>query len=128
MSVQWVTYVVKHSFFCMHTFLFTEHAIGAPDVAVSFELQANPEGQEGSQEVEVQQVGLEEPEEEVECPNHEPASFVKGKPRSILSLPLFSKVYLNMLYLLMHLSIGVVMKPLLHFTQSLSRYLMTTWL
>ena len=77
----------------MCTFSFIEHAIGAPDVAVSFELQANPGGQEGSQEVEVQQAGLEEPEEEVECPSHEPASFVKGKPRSILSLPLFSKVY-----------------------------------
>ena len=75
----------------MCTFSFIEHAIGAPDVAVSFELQANPRGQEGSQEVEVQQAGLEEPEEEVECPNHEPASFVKGKPRSILSLLYFRK-------------------------------------
>jgi len=78
----------------MHTFSFTEHAIGASDVAASFDLQVNPEGQEGSQEVEVQQVGLEEPVEEVECPSHEPASFVKGKPWSILSLPLLSKVYL----------------------------------
>jgi hypothetical protein len=86
----------------MHTFSFTEHAIGASDVAASFDLQVNPEGQEGNPEVEVQQVGLEEPEEEVECPNHEPTSFVKGKPRSILSLPLSSKVYLNMSYLLMH--------------------------
>ena len=86
----------------MHVFLLVEHAIGASDVTASFELQANPEGQEGSQEVEVQQVGLEEPEEEVECPNHEPASFVKGKPRSILSLPLLSKSLFNMLYLLMH--------------------------
>lgn len=86
----------------MCIFSLFEHAIGAPDVAVSFELQANPEGQEGNQEVEVQQVGLEEPEEEVECPSHEPASFVKGKPRSILSLPLFSKSLLNTLYLLMH--------------------------
>jgi len=77
----------------MHISLLVKHAIGAPDVTVSFDLQANPEGQEGSQEVEVQQVGLEEPEEEVECPNHEPASFVKGKPRSILSLPLLLKVY-----------------------------------
>ena len=100
MSVQWVTYVVKHSFFCMHTFSFIEHAIGASDATASFDLQVNPEGQEGNPEVEVQQVGLEEPEEEeVECPSHEPASFVKGKPRSILSLPLFLKVYLNMLYL-----------------------------
>ena len=98
MSVQWVTYVIKHSFFCMHTFSFTEHAIGASDVAASFDLQVNPEGQE----VEVQQVGLEEPEEEVECPNHEPASFMKAKPRSILSLPLLFKSLFNMLYLLMH--------------------------
>ena len=46
----------------------------------------NPEGQEINPEVEVQQPGHEEPEEEIECPNHEPASFMKGKPRSILSL------------------------------------------
>jgi len=48
----------------------------------------NPEGEEGNPEVEVPQAGHEEPEEEVECTNHEPASFVKGKPRGILSLPL----------------------------------------
>ena len=61
MSVQWVTYVVKHSFFCLHTFSFTEYAIGASDVATSFELQVNPEGQEGIPEVDVQQVGPKEP-------------------------------------------------------------------
>ena len=73
---------------CTH-FLLIMHAIGAPDAAVSFELnQANHEGPEITQEAEVQPGGQEEPEEEVECPNHEPASFVKGKPRSILSLPL----------------------------------------
>jgi len=71
----------------MHSFLLIIHAIGAPDATISFELQVNPEGQEGNPEVEVQQAGLEEPEEEVECPNHEPTSFVKCKPRSILSLP-----------------------------------------
>jgi len=78
----------------MYTFLFIEHAIDASDIAASFELQVNPEGQEGNPEVEVQQVGLEEPEEEVECPSHEPASFVKGKPRNILSFPLLLNVYL----------------------------------
>ena len=57
--------------------------------AASFELdRVNHEGPEINQEVEVQPAEQEEPEEEVECPNHEPASFVKGKPRSILSLPL----------------------------------------
>jgi len=64
------------------------HAIGAPETTASFELHVNHEGQEISTELEVQPAGQEEPEEEVECPNHEPASFVKGKPQSILSLPL----------------------------------------
>jgi hypothetical protein len=64
------------------------HAIGAPETTTAFELQVVHEGQEISPEVEVQQAGHEEPEEEVECPSHEPASFMKGKPRSILSLPL----------------------------------------
>ena len=73
---------------CTH-FLLIVHAIGAPEAAASFELnQVNHEVQEINQEVEVQPAEQGEPEEEVECPNHEPASFVKGKPRSILSLPL----------------------------------------
>ena len=91
MSIQWVHYVIKHSSFSMYTFLYIKHAIGASNATASYELQVNPEGQEGNTEVEVQQVGLEEPEEEVECPSHEPASFVKGKPRSILSLRLLRK-------------------------------------
>ena len=69
-------------------FLFIVHAIGAPEATTAFELQVNPEGQEFNPEAEVQPAEREEPEEEVECPNHEPASFMKGKPRSILSLPL----------------------------------------
>ena len=73
----------------MHTFLFIVHVIGAPETTTSFELNhVNPEGQKINPGAEVQQAGHEEPEEEIECPNHEPASFVKGKPRSILSLPL----------------------------------------
>jgi len=53
--------------FSKYIFLFLEHAIGASDATASFELQVDPEGLEGNPEVEVQQVGLEEPEEEVEC-------------------------------------------------------------
>jgi len=57
------------------------YAIGAPEVAASFELErVNPEGPEVTQETEVQPAGQEEPKEEVGCPSHEPASFVKGKP------------------------------------------------
>ena len=30
-----------------------------------------------------------------ECPDHRPTSFIKGKPRSILSLPCFTKYHLS---------------------------------
>ena len=33
------------------------------------------------------------PEDLLECPDHCPTSFLKGKPRSILSLPVFTKCY-----------------------------------
>ena len=34
-----------------------------------------------------------------ECLDHRPSSFLKGKPRSILSLPLFYKILLESLYI-----------------------------
>ena len=78
---------IHYHLVCTHSLLIV-HAIGAPEVATSFELErVNPKGPEVTQETEVQLAGQEEPEEEVHCPSHEPASFVKGKPRSILSLP-----------------------------------------
>ena len=76
----------------------------------------NPEGPEVAQETEVQPAGPEEPEKEVECPSHEPALFVKGKPRSILSLPLNFKSMLKNVISIDALRIGVVMEPLLHYT------------
>ena len=64
----------------MHTFSFIEHAIGASDATASFDLQVNPEGQEGNPEVEVQQVRLEEPEEEEvrerQAPVHSKSPFI----------------------------------------------------
>jgi len=73
---------IYHHLVCTQ-FLLIAHAIGAPEAAALFELdQVNHEGPEITQEAEVQPAGQEEPEDEVECPNHEPASFVKGKTRS----------------------------------------------
>jgi hypothetical protein len=62
------------------------HAIGVPEGVMLVEFEGT------CQEVEepAQKVQPAEPEagEEVilECPQHEPSSFVKGKPRSIISL------------------------------------------
>ena len=40
------------------------------------------------------------PEELLECPDHRPTSFLRGKPQSILSLPVFYKCLLKYLWLM----------------------------
>ena len=57
------------------------------------------EGEEGDQQEIPQAAAPEEeeqtPEELSEWPDHRPTSFLKGKPRSILSLPVFYKILLE---------------------------------
>ena len=57
------------------------------------------EGEEGDQQEISQAIAPEEeeqtPEELPECPDHRPTSFLKGKPWSILSLPVFYKILLE---------------------------------
>ena len=59
------------------------------------------EGEEGDQQ-EIPQAAAPEEEEQtpevlLECPDHCPTSFLKGKPWSILSLPVFYKILLKSL-------------------------------
>ena len=64
------------------------HAIGATEEITLVELDVNP--QEENQEVQHQEVpskGEPEVDHLPKCPDHQPATFVKGKPRSIISLP-----------------------------------------
>ena len=89
--MKYVIMFSKHSSFSSYAYIPYSfvHTIGAPETATSFELErVIPEGPEVTQETEAQPTGPEEPEEEVECPSHEPTLFMKGKPQSILSLPL----------------------------------------
>ena len=56
-------------------------------------------GEEGDQQ-EIPQATAPEGEEQtleelLECPDHHPTSFLKGKPRSILSLLVFYKILLE---------------------------------
>jgi hypothetical protein len=63
------------------------HAIGSPEGVTLLELK--PEQQEewqAAQEQEVQAEGGANVEDLPECPDHQTSSFLKGKPRSILSL------------------------------------------
>ena len=59
------------------------------------------EGEEGDQQEIPQAAALEGEEQTLEelpeCPDHRPTSFLKGKPWSILSLPVFYKILLKSL-------------------------------
>ena len=72
-------------------------------------LEFNEEEEEDQQEM-PQAVALGEEEKTLKdlpkCPNHWPTPFLKGKPRSILSFPCFTKYYLSPLCL-MHYVIRV---------------------
>ena len=87
-------------------------------------LEFNEEELEEQQEV-PQVVALEGEEQALEdlpkCPDHRSTFIIKGKPRSILSLPCFTKYHLSPLYL-MHQVIRVGWKHLMHRT-TLFRYI-----
>jgi hypothetical protein len=78
------------------------HAIGMPVGVTLVEFEGtSQEVEEPAQEV--QPVEPEASEEVVlECPQHEPSPFVKGKPWSIISLLLYEINWVYMLYVLMH--------------------------
>jgi len=49
--------------------------------------------------------GAEEEEDKPECPDHRPSTYVEGKPRSIIRLPLFCyhvQLSINYGYVLLH--------------------------
>ena len=80
-------------------FILRIHAIGVPEGVTLLEFEGanqeeEPEVQEADEAVVV--------EELPECPDHQPSSFLKGKLRSILSLPCFYKYFECLLLLMLH--------------------------
>jgi hypothetical protein len=81
----------SHSLYIHDIHLVHIHAIGVSEgvTLVEFEGTCQNKG-EAAQAQEAQPQEVRDAEEEVlECPQHEPLSFVKGKPRSIISLLLY---------------------------------------
>ena len=74
--------------------------IGLPEGVTLLEFEEEAEDNQGTP----QPAALEGEElatdELPECPDHQPTSFLKGKPRSILSLLCFIKYHLSPLYLM----------------------------
>ena len=75
--------------------------IGSPEGITLLEFKAvEEEDQEAPQQV-APDNEKQAPEELLECPDHSPTSFLKGKPRSILSLLCFYKYHLSPLCLML---------------------------
>ena len=90
-------------FLCIHDshFLYV-HEIGATEEITVLEYETD--AQEEYQEVQQQEApgeGELDDEQLPECSDHQPSTFVKGKPRSILSLLCFQTINLSP-FMLMH--------------------------
>ena len=87
-------------YLCIHDILFHAHAYGSPEGITLLEFEAEEEeNQEAPQQV-APESEEQAPKELPECPDHRPTSFLKGKPRSILSLLCFYKYVLSPLCLM----------------------------
>jgi hypothetical protein len=80
------------------------HAIGVPEGVTLLEFE-EPSGEQQQTTPEIQKVqplGEVPDKVAVECPDHRPCNFMKGKPRSIISL-LISEMQLKYYcYILLH--------------------------
>ena len=80
-------------------FILCIHVIGVPEGVTLLEF----EGASQEEEPEVRAIDEVAAEEEFpECPDHRPSSFLKGKPRSIISLPCLCKYIEYLLLLMLH--------------------------
>ena len=76
------------------------HAIGSPEGVMFLEFEPeHQEEEQAAQEQEVQAEGV-NMEDLPKCPDHQPSSFLKDKPRSIISLLCFYKFHLSPLCLM----------------------------
>jgi hypothetical protein len=64
------------------------------------EFENNPEEQPPEQEVQAPEEATEG--DVVDCPDHTPYNFMKGKPQSIISLLIFEMQLSIMFYILLH--------------------------
>jgi hypothetical protein len=88
-----ITHVImSYHLLCIHdTHPMHLHAIGVPEGTTLLEFEGTcPEEQEAVREQEAQPAGHGAGVEVIlECPQHEPSTFVKGKSRSILTSYVF---------------------------------------
>jgi hypothetical protein len=76
------------------------HAIGVSEGVTLLEFEKNLEEQPAEQEVQAPEEATEG--DVIDCPDHMPCNFIKGKPQSIISLIISEMQLRIMLYLLLY--------------------------
>ena len=96
-----VHFIITFHLVCMHdSYTMQMHAIGVLEGVTLLKFEAVlSEEQQQAQEQEVQTPEEGADEEVLVCPDHQPSSFLNGKPQSILSLLCFENGYFEYLYL-----------------------------
>ena len=99
-----VPFIITFHLLCIHdSYAMHMHAIGVLEGVTLLEFeQGLPEEQRQVQEQEVQAPEGGVNEELLDYPDHQPSSFLKCKPRSILSLLCFKNVTLSICICLMY--------------------------
>ena len=90
----------SYHYLCILVSYFVLMHIGSPEGITLLEFEAEEENQEAPQQIALESEE-QAPEELPECPDHRPTSFLKGKPRSILTLLCFTNITLSP-FMLMH--------------------------
>ena len=75
--------------------------IGSPEGVTLLEFEEEAEDNQGTPQTTAPEGDKSATDVLLECPDHRPTSFLKGKPRSILSLLCFTKYHLSP-FCLMH--------------------------
>jgi hypothetical protein len=92
---------------CVHdTYLVHWHAIGVPEGATLLEFEPNSEEQPPEQEMQAPEEATEG--DVVDCPDHTPCNFVKGKPWSIISLLISENA--NTYYVIYIVALSLIVK------------------
>ena len=82
-------------YLCIHDILFHAHTYRIARRSNPTGIQRRGRGESGDTTTSSSKGEEPDTEELLECPDHRPTSFLKGKPWSILSLPLFYKILLE---------------------------------
>ena len=77
--------------------------IRSPEGVTLLEFEEEAEENQGTPQLEALKGEEPNTKELLECPDHRPTSFLKGKPRSIVSLLCFIKYHLSHLCLIIRL-------------------------